>query len=1549
VLDGIRYADPGRERSIVVSVWSHRASSARSRVAIAFFVLTFLPSTVGLSPAFALTDIFPSAVTVEVGTLISGNAASLAADDDSYLVVRSTKPGTKTATWYGTFTGVDDAVTSLTVTYKGKSSVTCTQVTLIWRWTDSTWVQLDSRSVGATEIEVADLVPPGGLADYVSGSSGPGDVRVRITCSNTTGQFQLSGDLLKLEVDTGAPTTHTLTVTRAGSGQGTVTSTPTGIDCGADCSESYAEGTVVTLTPLPDGSSVFAGWSGACTGTGPCQVSMGADASVTATFDSSAVTLVSVSSAGLQGNDHSDTSAVSNDGRYVAFSSDASSLVDDDINVVRDVFVRDRMSGATMLASVSSSESAGNGPSDNPALAGDGAAVAFQSDATNLVTADTNVATDVFLRDPQTGATTRESVSSTGVEGNGPSEYPTVSADGRYVAFVSAATNLVPGDTNGVADVFVRDRLTGTTTLVSVSSSGAQGDGPVAQEPPAISPDGRYIAFSSAATNLVADDGNGVRDVFLHDRTTGLTVRVSVSTFGREGNGPSDDPGVSADGSIVAFASNATNLVPNDFNATTDVFVYEVVPARTSRVSVATAGEPNGGSSAPVITSDGMEIVFQSSASNLVPSDTNQAPDVFIYDRDTGTSERVSVSGDGTQASGPSSSPAMSGDGRYVTYSSDAADLLPADANSKRDVFHRDRGAPPASPLVVLVEPVEGSRVFDVQPLTATVDPSFPTNRVDFVVDGVVRASDSTAPYQVSWNTSEVADGDRVILARAVAADDSMIESVAVMVTVTNAATCDDKLQLDHEAAVIGVDDYVRWGMYCMFVPDLLAGRYDSPAPIPNRQSAYLRVFRHWDQVSQATRDELEGFFADYNSGAYLEPLPLRADSHGGSTEPQTTLVDLLEDCDVDYKWCEYLTANGRWLFEYATEDYEGGVPLLDANENGIRDDIDELAASLNHAYVTYAGLGYLTPSAEPIHVVLRKYTWLVDEGTSVTPAPGAPGDADIYLDYPDVDLTANPMHELFHMFQYEYFDGSVLDYCCRFGTSFWMEATAEWALHKATNTYTALMDDDDEDDYADDLPEFLADPNVEIDASASWWRRGDHEYGAFILAEYLEAVTSTDFIRQTWARVGEGSGLGALEAVDEVLIQNWGVSLGDLLPSFWRRAYRLSATDDPNGFVSADFPGEPVDLWRFLLNNPDFTTFPENDPYTNPYAGARAERQVFLLDGTTTATGEIDRLARGGAAFIEFVHDLGPGTLDIELKNFSNALWDIPSADDVRLSVYSFAAYPDQLCQTPVLDVPLQSNGVASVSIPMDASCVFSTLFISHASLDGGDKSQMFVGHYTTFPLRTNNAEGGTDEVVVTEANSGGASGDAFWSTSGVRFDDDGPVTDGALSFRFDGSYGEMSWYTFEETLPPKFTTVFRMYLNDYPSVGAPGFGYLLQEVFFGYANDSVDVNLDTDGFLHLTVWEEFGGDTPVSLDAPVPTGQWVRVEVDVLAGAARIRLYDAPHGGTLLASATAVVADFGPENEGRDTVLSFFVWPQDGETVVSPVWMDELAVLAS
>ena len=399
---------------------------------------------------------------------------------------------------------------------------------------------------------------------------------------------------------------------------------------------------------------------------------------------------VSVSSAGVQGNGISGitTLAVSANGRYVAFDSHATNLVSSDTSGHIDVFVRDRKLHKTYLVSVSSAGVPGNTDSYDPSISADGRYVAFDSAATNLAAGDTNGAYDVFVRDLKLHKTYLVSVSSAGVQGNADSYEPSISADGRYVAFISDAGNLVAGDTNGYADVFVRDRKLHKTTRVSVDSAGAQANGD--SSGPSISADGRSVAFVSEASNLVPGDTNGSEDVFVRDRKLHKTTRVSVDSAGVQGASDSNGPSISADGRYVAFYSAAGNLVAGDTNATTDVFVRDRKLHKTTRVSVGPAGaQGNDSSYDPSISADGRYVAYLSNAGNLVVGDTNGYIDVFLRDRKLHKTYRVSVDSGGAQANARSYLASISANGRYVAFGSDASNLVVGDSNAAEDVFVR--------------------------------------------------------------------------------------------------------------------------------------------------------------------------------------------------------------------------------------------------------------------------------------------------------------------------------------------------------------------------------------------------------------------------------------------------------------------------------------------------------------------------------------------------------------------------------------------------------------------------------------------------------------------------------------------------------------------------------------------------------------------------------------------------------------------------------------------------------------------------------------------
>jgi Tol biopolymer transport system component len=410
--------------------------------------------------------------------------------------------------------------------------------------------------------------------------------------------------------------------------------------------------------------------------------------STLALADSLCTERVSVKTNGSEGNNFSSAPSISADGYFVAFYSFADNLVDCDINLAGDVFVHNRQTGTTSRVSVKTDGTQGNGMSTHPSISPDGGMVAFASEASNLVDSDTNGYADILVRESYRGTISRVSVKTDGTQGNGGSFQPSISAEGGYIAFVSEASNLVDGDTNETYDVFVHDRQIGVTSRVSVKTDGTQGNGGSFQ--PSISADGRYIAFLSEASNLVAGDTNGAYDVFVHDRQTGAISRVSVASDGAQGDNysHSSSTSISADGRFVAFVSGASNLVAGDTNGAYDVFVHDRQTGATSRVSVKTNGtEGNGISYPPSISADGRFVAFVSQASNLVAGDTNETHDVFVHDRQTGITSRVSVQTNGTEGNSYSDNPSISPDGRYIAFESQASNLVAGDTNGFVDVF----------------------------------------------------------------------------------------------------------------------------------------------------------------------------------------------------------------------------------------------------------------------------------------------------------------------------------------------------------------------------------------------------------------------------------------------------------------------------------------------------------------------------------------------------------------------------------------------------------------------------------------------------------------------------------------------------------------------------------------------------------------------------------------------------------------------------------------------------------------------------------------------
>lgn len=450
----------------------------------------------------------------------------------------------------------------------------------------------------------------------------------------------------------------------------------------------------------------------------------------------------SVTFSGAAGDRASWYPSISGDGRYLAFASWASNIIPNDNNrrqrcarglypdcpSASDIFVRDLRNGVTERVSVSSSGEEGNDISQFPYISRDGRYVVFISFASNLVPGDTNGDEDVFIHDRLTRKTERISVSSIGGEGIKPSltdnEYQwregdgyfsgaaVVSADGRYVAFDSPLKGLDPRDQNGYRDVFLHDRVTRTTTLITRGYDGKLADLDTWVD--AITPDGRFVLMTSLASNLVPGDDNGGPqdkalfsgvDVFLFDAVTRTTIRVSESPAGEDGNGFSEWGSISDDGRYVSFTSQASNFVEGDTSGTADVFVRDLVTGSISRIAPIGGdqqleSEPetvtgHGDNYSPssinyvrtYLSGDGRFVVFSSRAPNLVPGDGNAARDVFLFDRKTSVLLRLSISASGVEGNGDSANPVISGDGRFVAFDSTASNFDSGDSNEWSDVY----------------------------------------------------------------------------------------------------------------------------------------------------------------------------------------------------------------------------------------------------------------------------------------------------------------------------------------------------------------------------------------------------------------------------------------------------------------------------------------------------------------------------------------------------------------------------------------------------------------------------------------------------------------------------------------------------------------------------------------------------------------------------------------------------------------------------------------------------------------------------------------------
>ena len=407
------------------------------------------------------------------------------------------------------------------------------------------------------------------------------------------------------------------------------------------------------------------------------------------------VSLVSTNAAGAQGDAFSGVlgssdAVLSADGTKVAFVSWSDNLVSGDTNGVSDVFVKTLSTGAVVRVSTDSSGAQVTSFPQSPVFSPDGARVLYTSYGAVF---SGSFQGDVALKDLGAGALTLVSSDASAVLGVPGAGSGSFSADGARVIFSAGsnsvgngAQSLVPGDTNLAGDIYIKTLATGTVIRVSNSAAGEIGDGPSLT--PVLSPDGTRAAFATDATNLFPGDSNGHRDIVIKDLATGAVTQVSVNADGLGGNGDSNAPVFSPDGSKVAFASAASNLVAGDTNGALDVFVKDLVTGAVTRVSTGNAGEQgNGDSYKPIFSADGTRLLFTSLASNFSGRDGNGASDVFVKDLATGGLTLVSVDAAGASTNGASLGDALSADGKRVLFESGASNLAAGDVNGVSDVF----------------------------------------------------------------------------------------------------------------------------------------------------------------------------------------------------------------------------------------------------------------------------------------------------------------------------------------------------------------------------------------------------------------------------------------------------------------------------------------------------------------------------------------------------------------------------------------------------------------------------------------------------------------------------------------------------------------------------------------------------------------------------------------------------------------------------------------------------------------------------------------------
>lgn len=637
-------------------------------------------------------------------------------------------------------------------------------------------------------------------------------------------------------------------------------------------------------------------------------------------------------------------------------------------------------------------------------------------------------------------------------------------------------------------------------------------------------------------------------------------------------------------------------------------------------------------------------------------------------------------------------------------------------------------------PAVTLDQPNEGDIVFHIETLSATATDDVAVDRVEFLVDGAVVGTDLDSPYQLEWDTSSAAAGDHSLKARAFDTAGNTAETVSVTVNVSNGLTGAERIKTDFDQGVLTVDEYVEYGIWSLHNLDLLPDRYRAGgAFVDGSTGAAIAFLAYWDQLQVATQDRISAFMS-------VQEVIL---PDGGGALFQTSSVTWPE-CNDDNVWlrmfdkataCKHdvtITAGGPVVFEvHYTVDgeddpallveiqtqapgitrwsetveavdqiYRDGTRLVQCdpidfgNCNKVPDAIDRIAVSLAQSYVTYeTDLGYRPLTDLPVDVAVH------NTGGQVAP-PGL-GSLIVEVDN-NAELYYLPRHELFHAYQYNYVNlNDLIPDLLLDGKSdinWWMEATAEWAAHQVAEAWAPASE---ATNYADPLDSFLGAPQRKLDEWDGF--RQPRQYGAFILAEYLEERAGPDSIRSSWAAI-DGYGGNPLQAIEDQLTavqSDWGTEL----PAFWLANYLLKSPD--NAAPYTDTHADTV--WRGDLNQePNLQGETDSRAIALGLDQARPLRDSLrLADGTPES--DAVTIERGGASYIDLVPlDSTPGTLRTTIRADSGA--------PMTAQLQGFTTYPDP-CGPPTT-IPLAEAGAllqGETTIPIEASCQFATLIITN------------------------------------------------------------------------------------------------------------------------------------------------------------------------------------------------------------------------------------------